>query len=123
MQKVRCPHCWTELTNDGSLSGQTATCAACGKLFKMPELTPEAAPAEHHPEGPHDEPFDMAASRRRRAKGEHEAFRKFTIFALVILPLLILGGGILFMLIWSFFNAPPEQPAFPPAQKKKKMWR
>ena len=109
MQIVHCPHCSTGLTNDGSLAGQVATCAACRGVFQMPTLPAalayEEAPAEPEPDGP----------RRRRKRDVGVAFTLFTVVALVIMPLIILVVGI-GMLISSRQSA---EPSSGPAEPKK----
>jgi hypothetical protein len=123
MQNVRCPHCSTELTNDGSLSGQVATCAACGQLFEMPHLVPppSAYRAPIEPIEPHEghEPDESAIDdgpRRRKREG-NKGFALFTVVALVVLPLVTLIVGL--VLIFGSSRGKEKKRSGPvPAQQK-----
>ena len=128
MQRVHCPHCSTELTNDGSLAGQHATCAACGGLFEMPALVRVTAVQERRPEPePDHEPeyesdLDDLPRRKKRESGGGGAFVAFTVMALVVVPLIILVVGLIVITGDSFRGkAPPGAPA--PAHPKKKTGR
>jgi hypothetical protein len=101
MQRALCPHCATELTNDGSLCGQVATCAACGGLFEMPPLIadPLMAVAEEHPA---ESDFDDLPRRRRSRDSGQAAFTLFAVVALVIVPLVLLVVGLILIVSGSF---------------------
>jgi hypothetical protein len=139
MQIVQCPHCSTELTNDGSLAGQVTACGVCGQVFQMPELVPEPPVEKEQPRhdlaldepGPNGTPADENASspltpsgvsrRSRGSSGVRRAspqqqkaqFIWFTIFALGILPLtLTLIFAILLISRWA------SQPTQKPTERK-----
>lgn len=118
MQKVHCPHCSTELTNDGSLSGQLATCAACHGLFQMPALLaappvePEAGPAFEEASEP-----DSEAPRRRKRPVGSAGFTLFAVVALVILPLITLVVGIS-LIASGTFRGKEQRPSGPTHPRK-----
>jgi hypothetical protein len=122
MQRVQCPHCTTELTNDGSLAGQLATCAACGGLFEMPALVPEAPvapPPEPAGEESHEHGLDDLPRRKRREGGGSTAFTAFTVTALVIVPLIVLVVGIILIARGSFSRKDSGRGAPVPSHSKK----
>jgi len=40
MITCRCPHCQTQICDDGRLAGQVVTCSACHQPFQMPVIKP-----------------------------------------------------------------------------------
>jgi hypothetical protein len=114
----------TELTNDGSLCGQLATCAACQGLFQMPPLAPvpavEEAGGSAFEEAPEPE---SDTSRRRKRAGSNRGFTFFAIVALVILPLLTLVVGISLIASGTFRGKEPKRDAPGPTHPRKKAGR
>jgi hypothetical protein len=111
MQTVHCPHCSTRLTNDGSLSGQVVTCAACGGLFQMPAVV--AVPDFEEASEPDSDDSPRRAKRPRSSRG----FVLFAVIALVIMPLITMAVGIS-LIASGTFRGKREAPA--PSQPRKK---
>ena len=115
MQIVQCPHCLSELANDGSLAGQAATCAACGQLFQMPALAQPVAVA-----APSESAFELP---RRRKQAGNAGFTAFVVFALLILPLITLIIGLGLILSGGFRGTQQERPDPSEAHPKTKARR
>ncbi|MBY0232271.1 MAG: hypothetical protein K2W96_23575 [Gemmataceae bacterium] len=100
MQIVQCPHCPTQLSNDGSLSGQTVSCSACGGMLQMPPLT---TPKRQTPPLPQenaltfDEPVESSVIRRRASRRGRQTKSTGLLFLLGGLALLI----VMLVALWA----------------------
>ena len=87
---VACPHCGSQLVNDGTLAGRVVACPHCTGQFQMPGQVPTPhgfAPSSPvvTPSNPFDFNIQTSSTHRPRSRSARQQSKTTDIFALLCL--------------------------------------